>query len=74
MKKLEKVLLAIAFVIVPFILRAQPDPGAPGNDSGGPIVVGEGAPIEGGVVVMFVLAIGLIAYKWYSLKKKTAKL
>lgn len=70
MKKFEKLYLIIAFVIVPFILSAQPNPSDPGNDSGGPIIVGEGAPINGGILSLLLMAIVYGSAKFVSWKKK----
>jgi len=71
MKKIIQVLTFVAYVMVPFILSAQPqpwDPGVGGGEGNNP--VGGGAPIGGGLLILLSLAIGYGSKKIYDARKK----
>ncbi len=71
MKKIIQVLTFVAYVMVPFILTAQPmpyDPGVGGGNASNP--VGGGAPIGGGLLILLSLAIGYGSKKIYDARKK----
>ncbi len=71
MKKIIQVLTFVAYVMVPFILTAQPqpwDPAAGGGNASNP--VGGGAPIGGGLLILLSLAIGYGSKKIYDARKK----
>ncbi len=71
MKKIIQVLTFVAYVMVPFILTAQPQPYDPafgGGEGGAP--VGGGAPIGGGLLILLSLAIGYGSKKIYDARKK----
>jgi len=71
MKKIIQVLTFVAYIMVPFILSAQPqpwDPGVGGGEGNNP--VGGGAPIGGGLLILLSLAIGYGSKKIYDARKK----
>jgi hypothetical protein len=71
MKKIIQVLTFVAYVMVPFILSAQPqpwDPNVGGGEANNP--VGGGAPIGGGLLILLSLAIGYGSKKIYDARKK----
>lgn len=71
MKKIIQVLTFVAFIMVPFILSAQPqpwDPGVGGGEVANP--VGGASPIGGGLIILLSLAIGYGSKKIYDARKK----
>ena len=72
MKKIIQVLTFVAYIMVPFILSAQPQPWDPniGGGAGANPVGGGGAPIGGGLLILLSLAIGYGSKKIYDARKK----